>query len=418
MQSLGQSVGVVDLSAIVVTSSAIGALLGLFLIIIWLQERDTRAFAWWGAAYMIGASAIALTNAPRPLIAVPASLSGVLIFTACGMVWNGVRLFHGRSILLSATFGGAFVWLMCLQIPQLAADAGQDRVIGAGIVGAYTFCIAWELWRERRKSLFSRAAAIGVPLMHGGMFIAPISLRNYNLFGSHDGWLVIFALETMIYSVGAAFIVLLMVKDHHVEVQRTAASTDPLTGLLNRRAFFSYTAALYARQRRGGGKPVTLMMFDLDKFKRINDTFGHAMGDEILRLFSTTLRGSMRADDIIARLGGEEIAAIVPADEETTLKIAERVRANFQKAGAFVGNTEVNSTVSIGVAATADASESIEALMARGDAALYRAKSGGRNRVCAAMPDEAAHGTAETGPAAAAQTAPPLVPDLAFYGHA
>lgn len=416
MQSLGQSVGAVDISAIVVTSSAVGALLGLFLIIIWLQERDTRAFAWWGAAYMIGASAIALANAPQPLIVMPAALSGVLIFIACGMVWNGVRLFHGRPILLSATFGGAFVWLMCLQFPQLAADAGQDRVIGAGIVGAYTFCIAWELWRERRKSLFSRAAAFAVPLMHAAMFIAPISLRNYNLFGSHDGWLVVFALETMIYSVGAAFIVLLMVKDHHVQVQRTAASTDPLTGLLNRRAFFSCTAALYARQRRAA-KPVTLMMFDLDKFKRINDTFGHAMGDEILRLFSATLRGSMRADDIIARLGGEEIAAIVPADEETTLKIAERVRANFQKAGALVGDTVVNSTVSIGVASTADASEAIEALMARGDAALYRAKSGGRNRVCAAAPDEAAHGAGEA-PAAAQAVAPPLAPDLAFYGHA
>lgn len=416
MQSLGQSVGAVDISAIVVTSSAVGALLGLFLIIIWLQERDTRAFAWWGAAYMIGASAIALANAPQPLIVMPAALSGVLIFIACGMVWNGVRLFHGRPILLSATFGGAFVWLMCLQFPQLAADAGQDRVIGAGIVGAYTFCIAWELWRERRKSLFSRAAAFAVPLMHAAMFIAPISLRNYNLFGSHDGWLVVFALETMIYSVGAAFIVLLMVKDHHVQVQRTAASTDPLTGLLNRRAFFSCTAALYARQRRAA-KPLTLMMFDLDKFKRINDTFGHAMGDEILRLFSATLRGSMRADDIIARLGGEEIAAIVPADEETTLKIAERVRANFQKAGALVGDTVVNSTVSIGVASTVDASEAIEALMARGDAALYRAKSGGRNRVCAAAPDEAAHGAAEA-PAAAQAVAPPLAPDLAFYGHA
>jgi diguanylate cyclase (GGDEF)-like protein len=413
MQSLGHSVGAVDISAIVVTSSAIGALLGLFLIIIWLQERDTRAFAWWGAAYLIGASAIALWTAPQPLIVVPASLSGVLIFTACGMVWNGVRLFHGRPLLLSATFGGAFVWLMCLQFPQLTADAGQERVTGAGIVGAYTFCIAWELWRERRKSLFSRAAAVGVPLMHAGMFIAPVCLRHYNLFGSDDGWLVVFALETMIYSVGAAFIVLLMVKDHHVQVQRTAASTDPLTGLLNRRAFFSCTAALYARQRRAA-RPITLMMFDLDKFKRINDTFGHAMGDEILRLFSTTLRNSMRADDIVARLGGEEIAAVVPADEETTLRIAERVRANFQKAGAFVGDTEVNSTVSIGVAATADASETIEALMARADAALYRAKSGGRNRVCAAAPDEAAHGAGET-PAAAA---PPLVPDVAVYGHA
>jgi diguanylate cyclase (GGDEF)-like protein len=156
------------------------------------------------------------------------------------------------------------------------------------------------------------------------------------------------------------------------------------------------------------------MMFDLDKFKRINDTFGHAMGDEILRLFSTTLRSSMRADDIVARLGGEEIAAVVPADEETTLRIAERVRANFQKAGAFVGDTEVNSTVSIGVAATADAGEAIEALMARADAALYRAKSGGRNRVCAAAPDEAAHGAGEA-PSAAA---PPLVRDVAVYGHA
>jgi diguanylate cyclase (GGDEF)-like protein len=170
------------------------------------------------------------------------------------------------------------------------------------------------------------------------------------------------------------------------------------------------------RQRRAA-KPVTLMMFDLDKFKRINDTFGHAMGDEILRLFSATLRGSMRADDIIARLGGEEIAAIVPADEDTTLKIAERVRANFQKAGTLVGDIAVNSTVSIGVASTADASEAIEALMARGDAALYRAKSGGRNRVCAAAPDEVAHGAGET-PAAAQAAVPPLAPDLAFSGHA
>jgi diguanylate cyclase (GGDEF)-like protein len=416
MQPFGQTVGAVDISAIVLTSCAVGSLLGLFLIIIWLQERDTRAFAWWGAAYLIGASAIAVWTAPQPVIPMPAALSGVLIFIACGMVWNGVRLFHGRPLLLSATFGGAFVWLICLQFPQLTAEAGQDRVIGAGIVGAYTFCIAWELWRERRKSLFSRTAAVAVPLMHAGMFIAPISLRSYNLFGSHDGWLVVFALETMIYSVGAAFIVMLMVKDHHVQVQRTAASTDPLTGLLNRRAFFSCAEAQHVRQRRAG-KPVTLMMFDLDKFKRINDTFGHAMGDEILRLFSTTLRNSMRADDVIARLGGEEIAAIVPADEETTLKIAERVRANFQKAGAFVGNTEVNSTVSIGVASAADARETVDVLMARADAALYRAKSGGRNRVCAAAPDEPAHGGQDA--AGVPQTfAPALVPELAVSGHA
>ena len=299
MQPLGQAVGTADLSAIVVVSCVVGALLGLFLIIIWLQERDTRAFAWWGAAYLIGASSIALSIAPQPALALPGFFSGALVFIACGMIWNGIRLFYGRPLLLSATFGGALAWLVCLNLPDVTGAPAEDGVAGAVIIGIYTFCIAFELWRERRKSLISRAAAIAVPLMHAGMFFGPITLRGYYLFGSHDGWLVIFAFETMIYAVGTAFIVMLMVKDHHVRVQRTAASTDPLTGLLNRRAFFSFTEVLYAKQRRAG-KPVTLLMFDLDKFKRINDTFGHAMGDEILRLFSATLRNSMRADDIIA----------------------------------------------------------------------------------------------------------------------
>jgi diguanylate cyclase (GGDEF)-like protein len=372
-----------EISTISLLAASIAALLGLFLIITWLQERDTRALAWWGAAYLIGASSIALWSAPGPLLALPSAISGVLIFIACGMIWNGVRLFHGRKVLLSANISGAFVWLLVMQFPEFAADVNRSGTVAALIVAVYTFCIAFELWRERRKSLFSRSAALAVPLMHAAMFVAPITLKKFTLFGAGDGWLIIFALETMIYSVGAAFIVLMMVKDHHVRVQRDAASIDPLTGLLNRRAFFEHVNKLYERSRKSH-TPVALLLFDLDKFKAINDTFGHAMGDEVLRLFAATLRSVMRADDIIARLGGEEVAAIIPGNEELAVRIAERVRLSFQRAGAVIRDEQIGATVSIGTACDAVCISGLEMLMARADAALYRAKSGGRNRVCAA----------------------------------
>src|SRR5262249_52658065 len=78
----------------------IAGLLGLFLIFAWLQERSTRALAWWGSAYLLGASALALWNGPSPFLSVPASIAGALMFVACGMIWNGVRLFHGRKPLV------------------------------------------------------------------------------------------------------------------------------------------------------------------------------------------------------------------------------------------------------------------------------------------------------------------------------
>lgn len=394
-----------DMSAISIVSISISAMLGLFLIIAWLQERDTRALAWWGAAYLIGASAIALWSAPAPLLPLPEPLSGVMIFVACGMVWNGVRLFHGRKISWSATIGGGFVWLVCLQFPLFSSQSGGSATLGALIVAIYTFFIAFELWRERRKTVMSRTAALAVPLMHAAMFIGPLFLKNVRLYGESDGWLIIFALETMIYSVGTAFIVLLMVKDHHVHVQRTAASIDPLTGLFNRRAFGTNAEAmrlLRKRQRAG----VSILLFDLDKFKRINDTFGHAMGDEVLRLFAATLRSTMRADDIIARLGGEEIAAIVPGNDELAAKIAERVRKTFEGAGVHVGGQDVHATVSVGIACDPLATSGIEQLMHRADEALYRAKATGRNRICIAGKGE---DTADGG-TPAVEPAPGLVP--------
>ena len=179
---------------------------------------------------------------------------------------------------------------------------------------------------------------------------------------------------------------MLMVKDHHFHVYRAAACTDHLTGLLNRRAFMDNAGALCAQQAKRG-EAVAMLMFDLDHFKSINDRFGHTVGDDVLRIFGQVVRSSTRVDDIIARFGGEEFIAIVPGGLESANKIAERVRTGFEAAGVNVGTHSVGATVSIGAAISYDAVTSIDSLITRADAALYRAKHEGRNRLHVAEDD-------------------------------
>jgi len=368
-----------DLPTLSLVAVCIAGLLGVFLIIDWMQQRNVRALAWWGSAYLIGASAMALGTMPSPIIKLPPQVPGALTFLACGMIWNGVRLFQGRRILPFATFIGAAVWLGVGQIPGVLEN-GNGQIVGALIVPIYTFFIAMELWRERRRTRYSRAAAIVVPCLHAGIFLVPLAMHAFLPAGHNAAWLTVFTLETILYAVGTAFIVMLMVKDHHVHIYRTAASTDPLTGLLNRRAFMENALTL-CKQQGKRGEPVATLMFDLDYFKSINDRFGHSVGDDVLRLFGQVVRASTRADDIIARFGGEEFIAIVPGGWESASKISERVRTSFEAAGAKVGNHAIAATVSIGAATCYDAVTSIDALIARADASLYRAKHEGRNRV-------------------------------------
>ncbi len=387
-----------DVPTLSFVAVCIGALLGLLLTVAWMQQRNVRALAWWGAAYLIGASAMALWSAPAELFRVPSEVSSALIFIACGMIWNGVRLFQGRRLLPLAVFAGAGVWLLLSPFPTFAHDGGARVALSAVVVACYTFAIAFELGRERRKAHYSLLRLVVVPSLHAGIFLLPLGLHAFMPGVLDAGWLTVFTLETLIYAVGAAFIVLMMVQDHQVQVYRSAAETDFLTRLLNRRAFLEEAQAMCARQaaRR---EPVTLLMFDLDHFKSINDRFGHALGDSALQVFAEVARTSMRATDIVARLGGEEFAAIVPAPLEIAVKIAERVRGNFERAGVVIDGRPVGATVSIGAASALAPAFNVDDLLTRADDALYGAKHGGRNRVSTA-------GKAETRADVAAPTVP------------
>jgi diguanylate cyclase (GGDEF)-like protein len=361
----------------------ISAVLGLMLIFAWIQERDIRALAWWGSAYLIGASSMALWSAPSPMMTLPPEVPAALIFIACGMIWNGVRLFHGRPVMPIMNFFGAIIWLSLCQLPMLSQGANARAAFGAVVVAIYTFLIAFELGRERRKALYSPTASVVVPMLHATIFLMPLAIKVWLPAGFAAGWLAVFTLETMLYAVGTAIIVLLMVKDYHLHIYRSAASTDELTGLFNRRAFMENALRLCAHQSKRN-EPVTLMLFDLDHFKSINDRFGHPIGDEVLRLFAQVARTSLRATDVIGRFGGEEFAAIVPSSAVDAVKIASRVRLSFEAAGMIVKTHTMGATVSIGAATAESPVTDLDSLIARADAALYRAKREGRNCVCTA----------------------------------
>lgn len=163
------------------------------------------------------------------------------------------------------------------------------------------------------------------------------------------------------------------------------AVIDGLTGLHNRRYLDSHLKTLFDRavSRR---KPLSVMILDLDRFKTINDTFGHDGGDEVLREFAHRLRKNVRGADLACRYGGEEFIIVMPDTEAAMAeKAAERVRAEIERSSFRVGRTEqpVNVTISVGVSSILDGPDAVEDLIKRADLALYEAKSGGRNRVVA-----------------------------------
>nr|WP_060987744.1 sensor domain-containing diguanylate cyclase [uncultured Acidovorax sp.] len=157
------------------------------------------------------------------------------------------------------------------------------------------------------------------------------------------------------------------------------ARTDALTGLLNRRGFETQMAFAVALARRSS-RPLSLITVDVDHFKRVNDTYGHEAGDEVLRRLARTLESRLRGSDVVARLGGEEFVALLP---DTDLNGAQSIAQALVTAMAEQQDPVVGTiTVSAGVATMRGAEDTGAAMLRRGDAALYEAKGQGRNRVC------------------------------------
>ena len=166
-----------------------------------------------------------------------------------------------------------------------------------------------------------------------------------------------------------------------IESLLRAANSDELTGVSNRRAFYEAAdleLARYARRPR----PIALLLIDIDHFKQVNDTYGHLIGDDVIRNLAVILRSSVRAIDVVARLGGEEFAVLLPSTEpDMAAVVGERIRHNVESERVAAGGKEISYTISVGVALMQPQMAATTELIAAADAALYAAKRGGRNRV-------------------------------------
>jgi len=208
--------------------------------------------------------------------------------------------------------------------------------------------------------------------------LTPLSAVGFRL----AKWINITLIFGMFFSMASLYRSIVLKAEQRLLAQ---ANTDPLTGLANRSHFQSRAAVELARSSRTG-EPVTLILADIDFFKRINDRFGHDVGDKVLVEIAALMTAKLREVDVLARWGGEEFLVLLPdSDEASALGVAERVRKGVQDACIESDGQRIAVTMSFGVTQV-HAEDDLQAAIVRADQALYRSKESGRNKVsCAAV---------------------------------
>ncbi len=175
---------------------------------------------------------------------------------------------------------------------------------------------------------------------------------------------------------------------HSLRESLNMAVTDGLTGRHNRRYLDSHLANLLQRAGQSG-KTLALFMLDIDFFKRVNDTYGHAMGDTVLKEFTARISRNVRGVDLAARYGGEEFVVAMPdTDLETAKTVAERLRAELVAArfDTTDGGSSLSVTASIGVTVTSGLDDTVDSVTKRADGGLYKVKQAGRDQVVSVAP--------------------------------
>jgi diguanylate cyclase (GGDEF)-like protein len=360
------------------------AVAGCLLLVSWLQHRRQPAFGVWAVGFFMASIAAALIIVARGEI--PNFLSIVvgnaILAVAYGILWSGARTFERKKISVPLALVGVLVWLVACSISPIYARPEARASVMAAIGVCYTLLAVVELWRGRGDGAW-RWPIIVVLLVHAASI--PIHIPVAGAWKHPDpidlDFLTFMIFEAAFVSICSAYLFGGLVSERISMSFRQASLTDPLTGVTNRRGFFEIGERLLARARFGN-EPIAVVMFDLDRFKNINDQFGHATGDELLIAFCRLASAQLRPNELFARIGGEEFVALLPNTvAQDAVWLAERVRVVIEAATHTVGETVVRTTVSVGVASLNEGTAALDAFLSAADIALYRAKAAGRNRV-------------------------------------
>jgi diguanylate cyclase (GGDEF)-like protein len=382
----------ITMSAVDITVTTV---LGLVLVFTWARERAVRLVGWWGLAMFLQAGGVVIAASAALLNAALLVTIGLSVMVlADSLKWTASRGFANRPTSAAWALLGPFVFLLIAFSGYV--DSLRDQfLVFCALTALCNFGAGFELARANGKRLISHWPAVVLLTVTGIGCVSWIPLAVTVPFEEASeayvsGWFSGINLVMVMVRIALAFVVLAMAKQRQEMEQRVNALTDTLTGLPNRRALYE-SIDTFERNRVFKTGSISVLFFDLDHFKDVNDTFGHETGDCVLMLFAATAEAHLKDLCLIARLGGEEFAAVLPGvDGADAAATAEAIREAFAKSAADVDGMHVGTTVSVGVASrSSDAcgSSDLGALFRQADAALYAAKRTGRNRVEFAGPD-------------------------------
>ncbi|HZP18797.1 MAG TPA: GGDEF domain-containing protein [Bauldia sp.] len=375
-----------DLPTLMVAGSFVTAISGVFLFFAWLQNRAAVGMLWWAAGNLTLAMAVPLVASRNPVFGVPSTVLGILLLNVSpALIWAAARSCNGRRPQISSVAAGAFVWLLAFALPDIRQSPQTQMALNLAVAAFYFFAASSEFWRGRDERLQSRWPLIVLLFLHGLFFLTgTVESANGDLptFGppTLGSWFGLIQFETLFFVVGTAIFAVAMAKERTEQQYMAAARIDSLTGVASRGALMEAAHSLLDRCARDNSD-FSVIVFDLDWFKQVNDTFGHGAGDRVLKSFADLARRSLRATDFIGRPGGEEFVVLLPGSAKAAAYVvAERIRSAFAEASREIDGRPLNATVSAGVA-TASGLSTVDTLMVAADRALYKAKAEGRNRV-------------------------------------
>jgi diguanylate cyclase (GGDEF)-like protein len=349
----------------------------------WCRYRGGRVMPLLVAAGLSGSATMLLHAARDSLPLVISSGLGLgLGIAAVGFYWQAVVAFEGGKVSIPKVSIGIIVWFALWLTPAFHESIELRTSVLGLLVAAYCFLTAWEmLKRAKHEPLPSRSMAVLSNIIRGlvWMATAPLSIfvaPAYTADGTTAAWFAYVVLANSMMIVLSLVSLLMLAKERDELHYRLASERDPLTNLANRRTFVTRANQVLREE-----STASLLLFDIDHFKVVNDTHGHASGDQVLLAFAHAIDQRMPKGWLFARIGGEEFACLMPRMNATkAVAVAENLRLAIAEM-VMPATPGLRVTVSTGVSEVTERGMGLDTLLASADAALYRAKADGRNCV-------------------------------------
>ncbi len=308
----------VNIPTLLAYTATLFALMGGLLLTFWVKEGRTRWLLWCTLPFIMGCCASVLLVEPSLL---PGRWAGrlavVFVLLAYGLAWQAIRGFYGRSPVTGCVILIVAPWLLfSATVVEPRGLEVASAALRAFIIVAFNGLAAYEFWRGRSEALSSRAVLFGIFVAYALIAALRVPLAAYLPMplgaAPTQVWAVIaYNLTVVTQALLVATFMVALSRERIALQNYRLATRDPLTGVFNRRAFDEQADKL-AQTSQETGAPLTLLLFDLDHFKTINDRFGHDIGDKVIQRAAQTARQVLRQQDTVFRVGGEEFVCLLP----------------------------------------------------------------------------------------------------------